>query len=185
MGRFLGGGHGNPLQYSCLENPHRQRSLAGYSTWGRKESNTTERLRTHFRFTEKNAQVLEPHHPDDDAHRMDVKAGTWTGPPRPPGVPTTPGMPRAPRLPYASLEQEGLSRCVSGVVVSPQREAGLQEVGGSGDNKEANLIELGAEEPMGSRHRKGGTSGREIKESGCARAATSFSRVAAVVGRAP
>ena len=28
------GGHGNPLQYSCLENPHGQRSLAGYSPWG-------------------------------------------------------------------------------------------------------------------------------------------------------
>ena len=27
-------GNGNPLQYSCLENPHRQRSLAGYSPWG-------------------------------------------------------------------------------------------------------------------------------------------------------
>ena len=21
LGRFLGGGHGNPIQYSCLENP--------------------------------------------------------------------------------------------------------------------------------------------------------------------
>ena len=30
-GRSAGGGHGNLLQYSCLENPHRQRSLAGYS----------------------------------------------------------------------------------------------------------------------------------------------------------
>ena len=30
-GRSPGGGHGNPLQYSCLENPHRQRSLEGYS----------------------------------------------------------------------------------------------------------------------------------------------------------
>ena len=28
-GRAPGGGHGNPLQYSCLENPHEQRSLAG------------------------------------------------------------------------------------------------------------------------------------------------------------
>ena len=28
------GGHGNPLQYSCLENPHEQRSLVGYSSWG-------------------------------------------------------------------------------------------------------------------------------------------------------
>ena len=31
---FPGGGHDNLLQYSCLENPHRQRSLAGYSSWG-------------------------------------------------------------------------------------------------------------------------------------------------------
>jgi len=29
LGRHTAGGHGNPLQYSCLENPHRQRSLAG------------------------------------------------------------------------------------------------------------------------------------------------------------
>ena len=28
-----GGGHGNPLQYFCLENPHGQRSLKGYSPW--------------------------------------------------------------------------------------------------------------------------------------------------------
>ena len=31
LGRSPGGGHGNPLQYSYLENPHGQRSLAGYS----------------------------------------------------------------------------------------------------------------------------------------------------------
>ena len=31
LGRSPGGGHGNPLQYSCLENPHGQRSLVGYS----------------------------------------------------------------------------------------------------------------------------------------------------------
>ena len=31
LGRSSGGGHGNPLQYSCLENPHGQRSLADYS----------------------------------------------------------------------------------------------------------------------------------------------------------
>ena len=30
-GRSPGGGYGNPLQYSCLENVHGQRSLAGYS----------------------------------------------------------------------------------------------------------------------------------------------------------
>ena len=42
LGRSPGGGHGNPLQYSCLENPHRQRSLVGYSPRGRKLSDTTE-----------------------------------------------------------------------------------------------------------------------------------------------
>ena len=41
-GRSPGGGHGNPSQYSCLENPYGQRSLAGYSPWGHRESDTTE-----------------------------------------------------------------------------------------------------------------------------------------------
>ena len=39
-----GGSHGNPLQYSCLENPHGQRSLAGYSPWGHTELDTAEWL---------------------------------------------------------------------------------------------------------------------------------------------
>ena len=33
-GRSPGEGNGNPLQYSCLENSHGQRSLVGYSPWG-------------------------------------------------------------------------------------------------------------------------------------------------------
>ena len=33
LGKLPGGGHDNPLQGSCLENPHGQRSLAGYSSW--------------------------------------------------------------------------------------------------------------------------------------------------------
>ena len=33
LGRFPRGGHGNSLQYSCLENPHGQRGLVGYSPW--------------------------------------------------------------------------------------------------------------------------------------------------------
>ena len=33
LGRSPGGGHGNPLQYSDLENPHGQRSLASYSSF--------------------------------------------------------------------------------------------------------------------------------------------------------
>ena len=43
LGRSSEGGHGTPLQYSCLENPHGQRSLMGYSSWGRKELDTTKR----------------------------------------------------------------------------------------------------------------------------------------------
>ena len=41
LGRSPGGGHGNPLQYSCLENPHGRRSLVGYNPWDHKESDMT------------------------------------------------------------------------------------------------------------------------------------------------
>ena len=44
LGSFPGGGHSNPLQYSCLENPHGQKSMACYSPWGPKESDMTEPL---------------------------------------------------------------------------------------------------------------------------------------------
>ena len=30
LGRYPGGGHGSPLQNSCLENPHGQKCFAGY-----------------------------------------------------------------------------------------------------------------------------------------------------------
>ena len=46
LGRSPGGRHGNPLKYLCLENPHGQRSLAGYSPCGQKEPDKTERLIT-------------------------------------------------------------------------------------------------------------------------------------------
>ena len=44
LGRCSGEGQGNPLQYSCLENHHGQRSFVGYSPWGCKESNKTVQL---------------------------------------------------------------------------------------------------------------------------------------------
>ena len=50
LGRYPEGGHGNFLQYSCLENPHGQRRMVCYSPWGRKESDTaevTEHTHTH------------------------------------------------------------------------------------------------------------------------------------------
>ena len=41
-------GNGSPPQYSCLENPHGQRSLAGCSLWGHTQSDVTERLCAHM-----------------------------------------------------------------------------------------------------------------------------------------
>ena len=45
-GRSPGGEHSNPLQYSCLENLHGQRSLVGYSPGGCTELDSTEQLST-------------------------------------------------------------------------------------------------------------------------------------------
>ena len=42
LGRSPGRAHGNPLQYSCLKNPHGQRSLVGCSPLGHKELDMTE-----------------------------------------------------------------------------------------------------------------------------------------------
>ena len=48
-GRSLGGGNGNPLQYSLPGESHGQRSLVGYSPQGGQESHTTEATwHTHF-----------------------------------------------------------------------------------------------------------------------------------------
>ena len=53
LGRSPGGRHGNPLQYSCLENPHGQRKLVGYSSWCCKELDTTEATKhTHTFYTD-------------------------------------------------------------------------------------------------------------------------------------
>ena len=46
--RFPGEGNGNPLQDSCLEISHGQRSLAGYSPWGHKETRLSD---SHFHFS--------------------------------------------------------------------------------------------------------------------------------------
>ena len=47
LGRSPGGRHGNPLQYSWLENLHGQMTLPGYSPWGHKELDMTEQLSTY------------------------------------------------------------------------------------------------------------------------------------------
>ena len=46
-GRSPGGGHGNSLQYSYLQNPMDRGSLEGYTPWDCKELDMTERLSTH------------------------------------------------------------------------------------------------------------------------------------------
>ena len=42
LGSSLGGGHGYPLQYSCLGESLGQGSLVGCRLWGRTELDTTE-----------------------------------------------------------------------------------------------------------------------------------------------
>ena len=42
LGKSRGGGHGNLLQYSCLENSHGQRNLEGCCPWDHKKSDMTE-----------------------------------------------------------------------------------------------------------------------------------------------
>ena len=46
-GRSPGGGNGNPLRYSCLENSM-ESSMAGYSPWGRNELDMPELAHTHI-----------------------------------------------------------------------------------------------------------------------------------------
>ena len=45
LGRLPGEGM-TTLQYSCLENPHEQKSLVDWSPWSHKESDMTEQLST-------------------------------------------------------------------------------------------------------------------------------------------
>ena len=47
LGRFPREGHGNPLQYACLENPMDRGAWWATVSWGRKESYTTEQLSIH------------------------------------------------------------------------------------------------------------------------------------------
>ena len=60
-GRFPGGGHGNSLQYSCLENPMDNRSLVGYSPWNCKEPDMTESIEDACRLlrTSRNESIFD------------------------------------------------------------------------------------------------------------------------------
>ena len=52
--------YGNPLQYPCLENPQGQKSLAGYSPWGHKNLDMTDRLSTPILWV---GDPIQPSHP--------------------------------------------------------------------------------------------------------------------------
>ena len=58
LGRSPGEGNRYPFQYSALENPNGQRSLVGCSPWRRKESGTTEQLRTAHQGNSRNTQGI-------------------------------------------------------------------------------------------------------------------------------
>ena len=75
-GRSPGLGHGNPLQYFCLENPPEQRSLAGYSPWRHKELDTTEQLSTAQHVKKAS---FDPRLEDDNTSRMAGKEGGISG----------------------------------------------------------------------------------------------------------
>ena len=47
LGRSPGEGNGNPVQYSCLENPMGREAWWATVHWGHKESDTTECVHTH------------------------------------------------------------------------------------------------------------------------------------------
>ena len=71
--RSPGGEDGNPLQRSCLENPHGQRSLAGCSPWGCKKSDMTEQLTQHILFYK-----WDDSSPGDNESRMPPTATSLT-----------------------------------------------------------------------------------------------------------
>ena len=56
--RSSGEGNGNPLQYSCLENLMDGGAWQATAPWGRKESDTTQRLHFHSHFTTSTCHVL-------------------------------------------------------------------------------------------------------------------------------
>ena len=55
--RWVGEGHGNPLQLFLPGESHGQRSLAGYSPWGRRESDMNEQLSMHPRLFSRQTQL--------------------------------------------------------------------------------------------------------------------------------
>ena len=59
LGRFPGGGHGNPLQNSCLENSMDRRSLVGCSSWGGRVGQDWAHTHTNIQISESLGCILK------------------------------------------------------------------------------------------------------------------------------
>ena len=80
LGRSSGEGNGNPLQYSCLENPMDGWSLVGYSLWGHKELKMTERLHFHFHLNKSFQRDLTfPAYIWSSTETLEASGGFWVG----------------------------------------------------------------------------------------------------------
>ena len=67
LGSIPGEGNGYPLQLFLPGKSHGQRSLVGYSSWDRKESDTTKQLNMqHFPYA-LNARGILPHSPSSSS----------------------------------------------------------------------------------------------------------------------
>ena len=66
-GRSPGGGHGNPLQYSCLEKPPWTEEPGGLQSMGSQESDMTERLSTAQHVRRESLQMKEKKKKSRDA----------------------------------------------------------------------------------------------------------------------
>ena len=80
-GRSLGGGHGNPLQYSCLKNPIDKGAWRGYSSKDCKESDTPEhtcRETTITNLSEFSAVVSDEQKRSRFAHTIELELHVMT-----------------------------------------------------------------------------------------------------------
>ena len=85
-GRFPGEGTGNPLQHSCLENHHGQRSLVSYSSWGHRDWDTAEQLSTHARVNRETGGERAPQNQQKHFHLYGCIAKWATHHPRASGA---------------------------------------------------------------------------------------------------
>ena len=97
-GRPPGEGNGNPLQHSSGKSHGQKSHLIGYSPWGHKESDMTERLHFHFLRVSMKVKVLVTHSCLTLCNQVPLsmefsRQEYWSGDPCPsPGNPPNPGI---------------------------------------------------------------------------------------------